>query len=269
MKLTAKIALAGVCAAALAAAVSAQAQPTGGARATLYELPNFQGRSITIVRSNDNLANSGFNDRAQSAHFDGDWTVCSDADFRGNCQTLSGDVANLNRYGLGNQLSSLQQASPGGYGANGYGRDPGDRGDRSGDHGDRGDGGAYAQDDRGYPGGGGGDHGYQGPGDRGLGGDRGYTNGFGPGGDMGRGGDWARAGGTPGRSVVFFARPQNDGQDIAAFDRTAADWFCRRQGLGAAVYYDTSFHSNRSWRFNGGPFAVNAPVLRDVVCRKQ
>jgi hypothetical protein len=67
--------------------------------------------------------------------------------------------------------------------------------------------------------------------------------------------------------VVFFPRPQSDGQDIAAFNRSAADWFCRRQGLGTAVYYDVS-QRGRGFRFQGGGFSLNAPVLRDVVCRK-
>jgi hypothetical protein len=276
MTLKANLLFAGVCAAGLAAVAGAQAEPPYGAstaaRATLYELPNYQGRSITIYRSNDNLGNTDFNDRAQSAHFDGDWTVCTDSNFRGNCQTVSGDVPNLSRYGLANQLSSLQQASSGGYGDNGQDRGYGDRGgDRgSGQGGDRGY--PTTQDDRGYPGAGGGGS-YQGGGDRGYpgGNDRGYggQGGYGDNRDLGANGAWASAGGVRGRSVVFFARPQNNGQDIAAWDRTAADWFCRQQGLGAAVYYDTSYRSNRGWRFNNGAFSVNSPVLRDVVCRKQ
>lgn len=223
---------------ALAGAASAQPHDAG-ARATLYEFPNFQGRSITVSGGDDNLQNDNFNDAARSAHFEGDWTVCSDADLRGNCQRLSGDVANLDRYGLSRSVSSLRQGSDyGDAGGAGYGRDPGP--DRNG----------YGDDHDGdYAGA---------PGD-----DRGYGSPRGP----GSRGDWGADGGVRGRSVVFFARPQMNGQDIAAFDRSAADWFCRRQGLGAAVYYDASFHS-RGFRFNGGGFSLNSPVLRDVVCRK-
>jgi len=242
-------------AAALAAAIltttaltgAAHAQPRNdGPRATLYELPNFQGRSITIYGGDDNLQNDNFNDVARSAHFDGDWTVCSDADMRGNCQRMSGDVANLDRYGLSRSVSSLRQGSDYGQaGGNGYGRDPGpDRG-YGGDRDGYGDAGGYGGPDRGY-----------GQPDRGYGGDRGYDD-----------RRWSGMGGVPGRSVVFFPRPKQDGQDIAAFDRSAADWFCRRQGLGAAVYYDSTFR-NRGFRFNGGGFSLNAPVLRDVVCRR-
>ncbi|HEX7758178.1 MAG TPA: beta/gamma crystallin-related protein [Caulobacteraceae bacterium] len=236
-KLALKVAFATACAAALAGAV--QAQPaTGGGSATLYELPNFQGRSVTVYRGADNLQDSNFNDMAQSAHFDGDWTVCSDAGLRGNCQTLSGDVPNLSRYGLDRMVSSLRKgAAYGDSGGSGYGRDPGVGDTRA--PGDR----PGLPDQRGY-----GDN-------RGFGDDRAYDN------------RWQGANGVPGRSVVFFARPKQDGQDIAAFNRGAADWFCRRQGLGAAVYYDTSYRG-RGFRFSGGGFSMNAPVLRDVVCRK-
>ncbi|HZZ35288.1 MAG TPA: beta/gamma crystallin-related protein [Caulobacteraceae bacterium] len=226
MKTAARL-LAGACAALATAGLAGAAQAQ---RATLYEYPNFQGRSITVDRGDNNLANDNFNDTAQSGHFDGDWTVCTDSDLRGQCQRVAGDVPNLNQFGVGRSISSLQQGGPGGerWG------DTDRRGDR--DYGDRG----YDQSERGpLPG-------------------AGYGGGYG-------GGRWE--GGVPGRSVVFFARPRNDGQDIAAYDRNAADWFCRRQGLGRAVYYDVS-ERGRGFRWQGGGFALNAPVLRDVVCRK-
>ncbi|MBS0409848.1 MAG: beta/gamma crystallin family protein [Proteobacteria bacterium] len=279
MNRTAKTLLAAAGLASLTCSGVAVAQPAmggGGGSATLYELPNFQGRSITVYRGADNLQANNFNDMARSAHFDGDWTVCSDANLRGNCQTLSGDVPNLDRYGLGRMVSSLRQGAD--YGASaggGYGRNPGaDRDDDRGD--DRGGyGGAYGGDrgrgdDRGY-----GDNRGDGD-DRGYGDNRGTTGpapgpviGGGYGDDRGGYGDtrWNGAGGVPGRSVVFFPRPRSNGQDIAAYDRSAADWFCRRQGLGSAVYYDTSY-KGRAFRFNGGGLSINAPVLRDVVCRR-
>jgi len=247
---TPKAALAAAVLATAALAGAAHAQPRNdGPRATLYEFPNFQGRSITIYGGDDNLQNDNFNDTARSAHFDGDWTVCSDAGLRGNCQRLSGDVADLDRFGLSRSVSSLRAGSAYGQGGGGgYGRDPGpDRG--------------YGDDRGGYAGGGdqyGGGYGGPGRGDDrgGRGDDRGHDD-----------ARWAGAGGIPGRSVVFLPRPKQDGQDIAAFDRSAADWFCRRQGLGSAAYFDTSYR-NRGFRFNGGGFSLNAPVLRDVVCRK-
>ena len=286
MTRTAMLALATACAAALAGAVQAQPVNATGS-ATLYESPNFQGRSITIYRGADNLQDRNFNDVAQSGHFDGDWTVCSDAGLHGNCQTLSGDVPNLNRYGLGRMVSSLRKgAVVGDSGAGGYGRDTGpDRGAGPGVGADRGPGDhpglpdergygaspAYG-DNRGGPEnqdygdnrGGADNRGYgdnRGPDNQGYGDNRGDDHGY------GRPGASQWTDGFPGRSVVFFPRPKSDGQDIAAFDRSAADWFCRRQGLGAAVYFDTSSRG-RGFRFNGGGFSLNAPVLRDVVCRR-
>lgn len=94
--------------AALATAGTAQAQPFGGGSATLYELPNFQGRSVTIAQSAADLGDWRFNDRARSARFDGRWLICEHDDFKGRCQEVRGDVPDLNRYGLAEQISSLE-----------------------------------------------------------------------------------------------------------------------------------------------------------------
>jgi hypothetical protein len=224
MKPPIKMMLAGAAIAAYAAG-AAQA-------ATLYEFPNFQGRSITINGADSNLDNDGFNDLAQSGRFDGEWTICSDQDYQGRCRTVSGDVRDLNAIG-GGGLSSLRRGAFDQYGDNRYGDD------------------RYNDNDR-YPGSGGG-------------------YGGGGGGYGGGGGGWGfpgnYTGGTSGRSAVFFPRPQNQGGDIAAYNRGAADWFCRRQGLGAAIYYDT-VQRGRGWQYQGGGFAPNAPVLRDVLCRR-
>jgi hypothetical protein len=94
--------LSGAALAAMAGAASAQTygypaygQPGYAGRAptaTLYEQPNFQGRSVVVTGENGNLDGVGFNDRARSARFEGSWTVCADANFRGRCETLSGAV---------------------------------------------------------------------------------------------------------------------------------------------------------------------------------
>jgi hypothetical protein len=59
-----------------------------------------------------NLADTGFNDRAQSLHVDrGYWIFCSDADFQGTCRTFGpGDYPNLSR-GLDNKISSGRRIS--------------------------------------------------------------------------------------------------------------------------------------------------------------
>jgi hypothetical protein len=122
--------------AALAMAGLAQAQPYGRDRAgsaTLYELPNFQGRSVNVRGDVANLAGYRFNDIAQSARFEGAWRVCEKSDFGGRCVDARGEVADLNSIGMLVKISSLQPAGGfggggpwSGGGGGGYGR--GDRG---------------------------------------------------------------------------------------------------------------------------------------------
>ena len=183
------------------AAATAQAQ-RGPRQVTLYELPNFQGRSVTITESTPDLGRWRFNDRAQSARFEGRWLICEHDDFRGRCQEVRGDIPNLHTYGLMAQVSSLEPAGrPGGGG---------------------------------YPGGGGGWHG----GSRGVDGHR----------------------------SVFFARPTVRGVDVAAGDR-GANAFCRAQGLGGAVWFDSSDRANQAVGPDG-ELIGRSSVIRDLLCRK-
>jgi hypothetical protein len=101
--------------------VPGQVPGWGGGQDTaiLYELPNFQGRSITVNRENGNLDGVGFNDRARSAHLQGSWRICEDSGYRGRCQTVTGSVPNLASHGILG-LSSLQMTS-GGYDVPPYG----------------------------------------------------------------------------------------------------------------------------------------------------
>src|SRR5689334_1488784 len=62
--------------AALALRSAVQAQPFRGGSATLYDQPNFQGNSVTITQSAPDLGKWRFNDRAQSARFEGRWLIC-------------------------------------------------------------------------------------------------------------------------------------------------------------------------------------------------
>lgn len=190
--------------AALALAGAAQAQPYRGGTATLYDQPNFQGASVTITQSAPDLGRWRFNDRAQSARFEGRWRICEHDDFRGRCQEVRGDIANLHTYGLMAQVSSLEPAGrPGG----------------------------------GYPGGPGGGGGWQG-GSRGVDGHR----------------------------TVFFARPTVRGVDVAAGDR-GANAFCRAQGLGGAVWFDSSDRANQAVGPDG-ELIGRSSVIRDLLCRK-
>ncbi len=98
--------------------------PPGGGyrnRVVLYEGFNFTGRSYTFDRDALNLDNIGFNDRAQSAMVSsGTWTLCEDADFRGNCHVFGpGNYPSLGD--LSRRVSSLRQGDFGGSGGSGGG----------------------------------------------------------------------------------------------------------------------------------------------------
>jgi hypothetical protein len=97
-----------VLAAGAAAAQDWRGGPPPPPRATLYELPGFQGRQVNITAYGDNLAGMGFNDIAQSARFEGRWRVCEDSGFRGKCQDLVGSVPDLAAAGMSLKISSLQ-----------------------------------------------------------------------------------------------------------------------------------------------------------------
>ncbi len=176
---------------------SASAQHRGGT-ATLYESRNFQGRSVTITGAAADLGDWRFNDRAQSARFQGRWRICEHDDFRGRCQVVSGDVADLTTYGLMGQVSSLEPAG----------------GDRR------------PTPPRGRP----------------------------------------DAKGIEGTRTVFFPRPTIGGLDVAAGDR-GADTFCRRQGLGSAVWYDSSERAREAVAPDGRRIG-GSTVLRDLLCRR-
>lgn len=196
--------------AALACAGTASAQRAGGT-ATLYELPNYQGRSVTITGPAADLGDWRFNDRAQSARFSGPWRVCEHDEFEGRCQEVRGDVPDLTQYGMMAQISSMEPA--------GYARPP--RPDR--------------------PGGGGDPWGPPGPGGR-----------------DGRG--------VEGTRTVFFARPTVRGLDLAA-GKHGADTFCRRQGLGSAVWYDSSERARQAIGPDG-QITGRSTVIRDLLCAK-
>ena len=88
----------------------------GGSRgvgAILYSNPDFRGdRYVVAGNYMRDLANTGFNDRAQSLQVErGYWIFCSDADFQGTCRTFGpGEYRRLPR-GLDNKISSGRRIS--------------------------------------------------------------------------------------------------------------------------------------------------------------
>jgi len=82
-------------------------------RVTLYEGPNFSGRSMVLDRDAvRDLDPTGFNDRASSVRVEGaPWTLCSDSYFRGDCRTFNpGDYPYLPEE-LSNRISSAHQSA--------------------------------------------------------------------------------------------------------------------------------------------------------------
>jgi hypothetical protein len=77
-------------------------------RAVIFSNPDFRGDRFVVAGNYvPDLANSGFNDRAQSLRVEsGTWMFCSDADLRGVCRTFGpGNYPELPR-ALNNRLSS-------------------------------------------------------------------------------------------------------------------------------------------------------------------
>jgi hypothetical protein len=70
-----------------------------------------------------------------------------------------------------------------------------------------------------------------------------------------------------GSATVYFPQPLIYGADVSAASARAADGFCRRQGLGAAVYFDQTQRAPRAVDLQGRPVG-EGPVLRDVLCRR-
>ncbi len=87
--------------------------PLAAAQVTFYEQEGFRGRTFTTNGPINNLDHSGFNDRASSAIVDrGNWQVCEDSDFRGQCIVLRpGQYPSLGAMGMNNRISSVRRVA--------------------------------------------------------------------------------------------------------------------------------------------------------------
>jgi uncharacterized protein YcfJ len=83
------------------------------AQVFLYENEGFQGRTFSLSRPINNLANTGFNDRASSVIVMRDqWEVCDNAGFGGRCVVLRpGRYESLAAMGLNDRVSSVRQVA--------------------------------------------------------------------------------------------------------------------------------------------------------------
>ena len=75
---------------------------------TLYADQNFRGYSRTYTTAQSNLTASGLNRQISSMRLTGGWQACSEANYRGQCQSFAGQVSNLNDVGFDNVILSLR-----------------------------------------------------------------------------------------------------------------------------------------------------------------
>jgi hypothetical protein len=85
----------------------------GRSSITVYENSNFRGASREFIGEDRNLGRTPFNDRISSVRVEGRWEVCTDAEFRGRCRIVEGDIRNLNG-GFNDSISSMRPVRGGG-----------------------------------------------------------------------------------------------------------------------------------------------------------
>lgn len=83
--------------------------PLPRSKITLYEKPNFQGRSMTFEFRVPSLNAVKFNDAAQSVKIDGlrDWVLCESRNFMGRCIRVHLKEKDLKRQNFSGLASSI------------------------------------------------------------------------------------------------------------------------------------------------------------------
>lgn len=89
----------------------AAAAATAGAQITFWDGARFGGRPFTVNQAIPNFADVGYNDRAGSAIIrGGTWQLCTDAYFRGRCESLGpGEYPDLGIVGMAGTVSSVRE----------------------------------------------------------------------------------------------------------------------------------------------------------------
>jgi uncharacterized protein YcfJ len=84
------------------------------AQVTLYNAEGMRGQAFTAAGPVENLAGTGFNDRASSMIVQrGEWEICADSEFRGDCKIVRpGQYPSLAALGMGNAISSIRPVRP-------------------------------------------------------------------------------------------------------------------------------------------------------------
>lgn len=81
---------------------------------TVYADRDYRGYSQSFRGEIADLGRSGLNDQISSIEVNGPWEVCSDAYFRGDCQVIASSTRNLNNTYLNDRISSMRPARGGG-----------------------------------------------------------------------------------------------------------------------------------------------------------
>lgn len=107
---------AGLAAAAFSPAALAQrgggrpALPSGPPGITLYSDTNLRGKAVELTSDQPNFNTLRFNDHARSIEVRGGvWLVCSDGNYRGQCEYIDRTVRNLGEIGLSGAISSAKR----------------------------------------------------------------------------------------------------------------------------------------------------------------
>lgn len=92
----------------------------GGSGITVFEDRNFRGDAATYQNNVSNLP-SRFNNRISSVRVGNgeQWQVCDQANYRGQCVTISGEENDLGRNNWDNRISSMRRLRGGGGGWDG------------------------------------------------------------------------------------------------------------------------------------------------------
>lgn len=84
--------------------------PSGPPGITLYSDTNLRGAAIELTGDQPNFNTIRFNDHARSIEVRGGvWLVCSDGNYRGQCEYIDRTVRNLGEIGLSGAISSAKR----------------------------------------------------------------------------------------------------------------------------------------------------------------
>ncbi|WP_084395728.1 beta/gamma crystallin-related protein [Henriciella aquimarina] len=86
----------------------------GDAPVVLFQHSDFQGDALPVNGAIRHLDRVHFNDKVSSIAIQGGaWEVCTDPDFRGHCEVITGSVAKTNYYRLNDNITSIRPAGRG------------------------------------------------------------------------------------------------------------------------------------------------------------